>query len=120
MATSEPKHIHASAADLLHIRIENLEWCKCDCLCCRNRLSLLQRNGCNAYCFGFNAGTRGKNLTIQLLWAAAQLLVTSVSFICLVDEFCFLLLLNETSTLGKSVVLLFLFLVLIRWNEEGR
>ena len=41
----ETKHIHAIAADLLHIRIGNLDWCKCrhckneareiDCLCCR-------------------------------------------------------------------------------------
>ena len=25
----ENKHIHASPANLLHIRIENLHWCKC-------------------------------------------------------------------------------------------
>ena len=41
----ETKHTHASAANLLHIRIGNLAWCKCrhcknevraiDCLCCR-------------------------------------------------------------------------------------
>ena len=41
----EPQHIHASAADLLHIRIGNIDWCKCrhckneareiDFLCCR-------------------------------------------------------------------------------------
>ena len=41
----EIKHIDASAADLLHVRIGNLNWCKCehckkdareiDCLCCR-------------------------------------------------------------------------------------
>ena len=39
------KHIHVTATHLLHIRIRNLEWCKCghcknkarelDCLCCR-------------------------------------------------------------------------------------
>ena len=39
------KHIHASSVDLLHIRIGNVNWCKCghckneaskiDCLCCR-------------------------------------------------------------------------------------
>ena len=44
VATSEIKHTHASAADLLHVRIGNLDWCKCghcknevreiDCLCC--------------------------------------------------------------------------------------
>ena len=38
------KHVHASAADLLHIRIGYIDWCKCrhckneareiDCLCC--------------------------------------------------------------------------------------
>ena len=28
--TSETKHIHASAADLLHIRIGNLNWYKCE------------------------------------------------------------------------------------------
>ena len=26
----ETKHIHSSAADFLHIRIENLHWCKCE------------------------------------------------------------------------------------------
>ena len=41
----ETKHIHASAANLSHIKIGNLTWCKCrhyknearetDCLCCR-------------------------------------------------------------------------------------
>ena len=41
----ETKHIHASGADLLQIRIVNLDWCKCghcknkarkiDYLCCR-------------------------------------------------------------------------------------
>ena len=25
----ETKHIHASAADLLHIRVRNFDWCKC-------------------------------------------------------------------------------------------
>ena len=29
MAASETKHIHASAADLLHIKIGNLDWRKC-------------------------------------------------------------------------------------------
>ena len=49
----ETKPIHASAANLLHIRIENLVWCKCGR--CKNeardleryRLSLLYRDGCN-------------------------------------------------------------------------
>ena len=45
------EHIHASAADLLHIGIENLDWCKCgpceneareiDCLCYREVNAML-------------------------------------------------------------------------------
>ena len=45
------KPIHASAANLLHIRIGNLDWCKCgrcknetreiDCLCCREVNAML-------------------------------------------------------------------------------
>ena len=45
------KYIHASAADLLHIRKGNLDWCKCghckneareiDCLCCRELDTML-------------------------------------------------------------------------------
>ena len=47
----ETKHIQASAAKLLHIRIGNLDWCKCrhckneareiDCLCCREVNAIL-------------------------------------------------------------------------------
>ena len=45
------KHIYASAADLLHIRIGNFNWCKCrhwkneareiDCLSCREMNAML-------------------------------------------------------------------------------
>ena len=45
------KHIHASVADLLHIKIRNLNWCKCrhcrneareiHCLCCREVNTML-------------------------------------------------------------------------------
>ena len=45
------KHIFASAADLLHIRIGNLKWCNCghwkneareiDCLSCREMNAML-------------------------------------------------------------------------------
>ena len=51
MATFETKYIHALAAVLLHIRIWNLDWCKCghcknearkiDCLCCREVNAML-------------------------------------------------------------------------------
>ena len=58
----ETKHIHASA-DLLHIRIGNLDWHKC-----------------------------GRCSSMQFLWVTAGLLVTRVSFIYLVDEFFFLFL----------------------------
>ena len=47
----QTKHIRASAADLLHIRIGNLDWCKCghckneareiDCICCREVNAML-------------------------------------------------------------------------------
>ena len=40
VATFETKHTHASAADLLHLRIGNLDWCKCK-QSKRNRLLLL-------------------------------------------------------------------------------
>ena len=58
---------------------------------------------------------------MQILYVTVWLLVTRVCFIYLQDEFffLFLVLLNEMSTLGESKVF-FLFLVLIRWNEEGR
>ena len=39
------------------------------------------------------SGARGEHLTIQLLWAIARLLITSVNPIYLVDEFQFLFLL---------------------------
>ena len=45
----------------------------------RNRLSLLWRGGCNAYCFGLNSRARGKHLAIQLLWASARLCHTCAS-----------------------------------------
>ena len=80
------KHIHASAADLLHFRIGNLDWCKyglcknkareIDCLCCRE-----------------------VNAMLMILWVTARLLITSV---CLVK-------LNEMSTLDESKVLPFSF-----------
>ena len=45
VTTSATKHIYASAGDLLHTGIENIDWCKCrhckneareiDCACCR-------------------------------------------------------------------------------------
>ena len=51
VATFETKHTHVSAADLLHIRIGNFDWCKwghckneareIDCLCCRRWMQCL-------------------------------------------------------------------------------
>ena len=51
VATFKIKHVYASAAVLLHIRIGNNDWCKCghcknkareiDCLCCREVNSML-------------------------------------------------------------------------------
>ena len=49
----DTKHIYASATNLLRIRKGNLNWCKCGN--CKNETReidcLLQRGGCNAYCF---------------------------------------------------------------------
>ena len=53
----------------------------------RNRLSLLYRGGCNAYCFGWNFRMRGKHLFIQLLWACARLSVKLASLKYRVHEF---------------------------------
>ena len=57
-----------------------------------------------------------EHLADQLLLVTAQLLVTRVSPAYLVDEFTFLflVLLNEMRMLGKSSVLPFLFLFLIK------
>ena len=77
----------------------------------RNRLSLLQRGGCNAYCFGYNPRARGKHITMRLLWAFARLLVTRLSLIYQVHEFFsrFLVQLKEARRLGESKVLSFCF-----------
>ena len=87
----------------------------------RNRFSLLQRGGCNAYCFGYNPRVWRKHLAIQFLGASARLLVTPVSLIYQVHGFFFLFLvqLNETKRLGKQVFI-FLFLVLIKKKKKGR
>ena len=63
-----------------------------------------------------NPRARGKHLAIQLLWATARLLVTSVNLIYLVDEFFFLFLmqLNEMSMLGESKVICFCL-----WCQSG-
>ena len=52
---------------------------------------------------------------------SAQLLVKRVRYIYLVDEFFLLFLVypNEMRMLSDPRILFFLFLVLIRWNEEG-
>ena len=91
----ENKHNHASAADLLHIRIKNLDWCKfrncknetreIDCLCCKEVDGKLIASA-------KNLGSWGKHITIQLSaihLASAQLLVTCVSLNCQVNEFFF-------------------------------
>ena len=112
----ETEHIHTSTANLLHIRIGNFNWCKCghckiearevDCLHCR---------GVDAMLFPSTKILESKGSILPPSFYA-QLLVTPVSLIYLVDEFCFLFLvqLNELRMLGEYKVLFFLFLVLIR------
>ena len=80
------KHIHASAADLLHIRIRNLGWCKCghyknearetDCLDCREMNAMLIASTK----IPEREGSRG-NLIMQILWVTTQLLVTRICFV---------------------------------------
>ena len=70
----------------------------------RNRLSLMKRCGCNAYCFG-----------------QIRLLVKRVSVIHLVDEFffCFLVQLKEARMLGESKSLSFCFWCLSDRMRKG-
>ena len=88
-------NIQASVADLLHIRIKNLDWCKCrncknetremDCLCCRGVTGKL-------IALAKNPAAWGKHIVIQLSaihLATARLLITCVSLLCLVDQFFF-------------------------------
>ena len=73
----------------------------------RNRLSSLLTGGCNAYSFSKIPERKESFPSSQLLWASAQLLVSSVSLIYLVDEFFFLFLVqrNGTRRQGESKVL---------------
>ena len=110
------KHIHASAADLLHTRPGNLDWCKCghcryeareiDCLCCIEVNAMLiasakipERTGSNC-------------LTVShtcLLYLPRRWVFLSVPDVTEWNEYA-----------GWIWSFIFLFLVLIRWNEEGR
>ena len=89
----------------MHIRVGNLDSCKCryckietretDFLCCREVDAML-------IALAKIPGCEGSILSSCLFWETARLLVTRVSLIYLLDEF------------------FLLFLVLIRWNKEGR
>ena len=78
-----------------HIRIRNLDWCKCghckneerkiDCLCCREVDAMLIASA-------KIPELQRKHLAIPLLWVSARLIVIRVSLIYLVDEFIFLFL----------------------------
>ena len=55
------EHLDASAVNLLHIRIGNLDWCKCwnckidariDCLCCREGNTMLSESAKVSECEG--------------------------------------------------------------------
>ena len=64
----------------------------------------------------------GEHLSIQLLWATSQLLVTCVSLIYLVDEFfifLFLMLLKEMKTHGESKISSSCFCVWCKSKELG-
>ena len=60
-------------------------------------------------CFGYNLGARGEHVAIQLLWAIARLLPTSVNLFYRANEFHFLFLLlvlsqTYTATAMSEVV----------------
>ena len=118
------KYIYASAADLLHIRIGNIDWCKCvhckneareiDCLCCREVNAMLiasakipEREGnispCRFYC---KYPTVSHTCLLYLPRRWVFLFVPGVA-----ER-------NEHAGWIKSFI--FLFRVLIRWNEERR
>ena len=73
----------------------------------RNRLSLLQRGGCNIYCFSKIPERVGH----QAFMGICPTISTRLSLIYLLDEFFFLFLvqLNEWRRLGESKVLSFYF-----------
>ena len=85
-----------------------------DCLCCREvdamPIALAKILRCEE-----------SILPSCLFWETARLLVTRVSLIYLLDEFFLLFLVypKKMRTMSESKVLS-LFLVLIRWNKEGR
>ena len=91
----EIKHIHGPAADLLHIRIGNLDLCKCGH--CKN-----EARGINCCCSKeVNAmlvalvkiSEHERNISLSSFYGKlpdARPLVTSVSLIYLIDEFFFL------------------------------
>ena len=71
-------------------RIVIIDWCKCRCEC--KSMATFTESFCLFPCLK-SPGARGEHLAIQLLLATAQLLVTRVSLIYLVDKFLFLFLL---------------------------
>ena len=108
----ETQHIHAFAADLLYVRKKNLDWCKCwhcindareiDCLCCREVDAMLivwlksegtKEASCHPAYMGICL-TISHTLDLSTCWTKWGWRVRL--------RFCLL------------------FLVLIRWNKEGR
>ena len=67
-----------------------------------------------------NPRSRGKHLTIQFLWRSAGLLVRRARLIYLVDELFFVVpgAAERNKEAGWIQGFIFLFLVLIRWNEK--
>ena len=59
----ETKHIYASAANLLHISIGNINWSNEDVAKAKQK----ERAVCNAFYFGENPSAQGKHFAIQFL-----------------------------------------------------
>ena len=64
-------------------RIGNINWCKCGCEC--KPMAMFAESFCLLLRLKYQSV--GEHFSIQLLWPTAQLLVTRVSLIYLVDEF---------------------------------
>ena len=105
------------------IRIGNLDWCKCghcnneareiDCLCWREMGAMLTASA--------KITQREGSISPCNFMGICRMLVTRVSLIYLVDEFFFVPdVAEQNEEAGWIKSFIFLFLVLIRWNEKGR
>ena len=111
----------ALAADLLHIRIGNFDWCKCghcknevreiDCFCCREVDTMLAASAKILECEG---SISPSSFCWQLPDSYAHVLTNRWVFLFVPG------IAERNEHPGRIYGFIFLFLVLISWNEEGR